>query len=89
MASQLPILASDIPIHREICSDAALYFEPFDAPRLASLLHQLAAGATQRTQMAQRGRARVKSFLWEDHVKRLLNTLRDTARRRQPGAIAA
>ena len=89
MASQLPILASDIPIHREICADAALYFEPFDAPRLAVQLQHFAASAAQRAHMARLGRARVQSFLWEDHVKRLLATLRDTAQRRQSNAIAA
>jgi glycosyltransferase involved in cell wall biosynthesis len=35
MASGLPIVASDIAVHREVCGDAALYFPRFSAESLA------------------------------------------------------
>jgi glycosyltransferase involved in cell wall biosynthesis len=34
MASQVPIVASAIAIHREMCGEAATYFSPLDAPAL-------------------------------------------------------
>ena len=35
MASGLPVVASDLPVHREICGGAALYFSPFSEQELA------------------------------------------------------
>jgi glycosyltransferase involved in cell wall biosynthesis len=35
------VVASDIPVHREIYHDAARYFNPYDAEHCAAVLHQL------------------------------------------------
>lgn len=84
MASQLPIVASDIPVHREICGDAALYFPVLEARGLARQIEHLARNPADRSRLAECGRERVKQFLWEDHVVRLLAALRETARMRPP-----
>jgi glycosyltransferase involved in cell wall biosynthesis len=81
MASGLPIVASGIPVHREICGDAAEYFPVLDAKLLAGKLRLLMLDANLREALAARGAERVKSFLWEDHVARLLELLRDMAAR--------
>ena len=86
MASQLPIIASDISIHREICGDAALYFSPRCAQSLAAQISRLAGNPGERRRLAELGRERVKQFLWEDHVVRLLAALRDTAQVRRARA---
>lgn len=39
-----PVLASDIPAHREVCGDRAIYFDPNDALSLASVLAELERG---------------------------------------------
>jgi glycosyltransferase involved in cell wall biosynthesis len=72
MACRLPIVASDIPVHREICGDAAEYFPVMDAEALAGTLRGLLRDAAARQRLAARGAARVQQFLWEDHVARLL-----------------
>lgn len=87
MASQVPIIASDISIHREICGDAAGYFPPREAAALANCIARLAANPAASAQLVAAGRARVNNFLWEDHVARLLTALRDTAQ--APAAQAA
>jgi glycosyltransferase involved in cell wall biosynthesis len=79
MAAGLPIVASDVRIHREICGDAATYFPLFSAEALAATLHRLMERAPEREELAVRGRARVSQFLWEDHVARLLDVLRRAA----------
>lgn len=86
MASQLPIVASDIPVHREICGEAALYFPVLEARGLARQIEHLARNPVERGRLAECGRERMKQFLWEDHVVRLLATLRETARMRTPQA---
>jgi hypothetical protein len=35
MSSGLPVVASDLPVHREICGDAAIYFPRFSPDALA------------------------------------------------------
>ncbi len=90
MAAGLPVIASGIPIHREICGDAAQYFPPRDAEALAAALERLAGDATLCAQMTRRGAARVRNFLWEDHVLRLLELLRElSAQRAARVAVAA
>ncbi len=76
MASGLPIVASDIPVHREICGDAAEYFPVTNAAALAAALRGLIDDAAERERLAAQGAARVEKFLWEDHVRRLLSVLR-------------
>ena len=76
MASGLPIVASDIPVHREICGDAAEYFPVLDARALAKALSGLMKDAATRARLTARGAERVKEFLWEDHVARLLELWR-------------
>jgi glycosyltransferase involved in cell wall biosynthesis len=36
MAAGVPVVATDVPIHREICGDAAMYFQPGDFEDLAA-----------------------------------------------------
>jgi glycosyltransferase involved in cell wall biosynthesis len=87
LASGVPVVASDIPIHREICDAAAEYFAPGDDAALAALLHLLITDAAARARLAARARPRAQHFVWEDHVARLLITLRETASR-QPERAA-
>ncbi len=79
MAGGLPVVASDIPVHREICGEAAQYFPPRDAEALAGRLAAVAREGSLREEMARSGSARVRNFLWEDHVERLLRLLRELA----------
>ncbi len=94
LASGVPVVASDIAIHREVCDSAAEYFAPGDDAALATLLRRLLADSHARARLAARARPRAQLFVWEDHVARLLATLRETAvsRRRvvdQPAAPVA
>jgi glycosyltransferase involved in cell wall biosynthesis len=79
MASGLPIVASDIPVHREICGEAAAYFPVLDAEALAETLRRLLRDAAARQRLAVQGGERVGMFLWEDHVGRLLELWRSMA----------
>lgn len=52
------VVASDIPVHREVFADAAAYFNPYSAAELAAAVaHLIAPGqAAQRAALAARGR---------------------------------
>jgi glycosyltransferase involved in cell wall biosynthesis len=71
MSVDLPILAADIPIHREICGESATYFDPLDSDALADALCEMAGNRSARSQPDP---ARF-AFSWEDHVRALTGLL--------------
>lgn len=65
MGAGIPVLLSDIGVHRFVGGDAARYFDPADDAALARLLDQIVQDAALRAQLAQAGRARAAEFTWE------------------------
>ena len=72
MAAGLPVVASDLPVHREVCGDAALYFPKFSPDLLAEAVCQLALSPDVFVKMSARGRQRSNDFSWKDHVGRVI-----------------
>ena len=72
MSSGLPIAASDIPVHREICGNAAVYFPRFSAPELAEAISQLVALPAEMKRLACTGSQRSQLFSWNKHVEEIL-----------------
>jgi len=79
MASGLPVIASDLAVHREICRDAALYFPRFSSEELAERVMQ-AAQSEQSAALRSKGLSRSHDFSWEKHVEKLLTLARSLAR---------
>jgi glycosyltransferase involved in cell wall biosynthesis len=72
MASGLPVIASDIPVHREICREAALYFPRFSPDLLAQTVIQVSQSEKQAANMHSAGLLRSRDFSWDDHLDHLL-----------------
>jgi glycosyltransferase involved in cell wall biosynthesis len=72
MASGMPVVASDIPVHREICRDAALYFERFSSEALADCVLKVANGGEVGTPMVNKGLVRAEAFSWKVHVEQII-----------------
>jgi glycosyltransferase involved in cell wall biosynthesis len=79
MASGLPVIASDIAAHREICGQAAMYFSRFSAEELALRVAQVAKSDSLRRQLAECGSVRSRDFSWEEHVSEIVNLARNLA----------
>jgi len=87
MAHGLPIVASDTPVNREICGDAAVYFSPFDPDDLADKVRLLGSDAALREKLGATGRRRADAqFRWRDHVARLLQSFGNLAPRQPASA---
>jgi glycosyltransferase involved in cell wall biosynthesis len=72
MASGLPIVASDIPVNRELCADAAVYFPAFDAEALADAIAAVTASQEVRLRLRTAGLRRVEDFSWTAHSSKVL-----------------
>lgn len=71
MASGCPVIASDIPVLREVCGGAASYFPALDAGGLAELMRRH-WDTPQRSPAQQAASAeRVARFTWRESARRL------------------
>jgi len=77
MASGVPVVASDIPVHREICGAAALYFERFSPEALANCIVRVAEDKVMRATMVDGGTSRAGDFSWRVHVNQILELARN------------
>lgn len=79
MKNDCPIVISDIPPHREVCGDAAIYFNPLDIEDMANKMSALLDNDSLRNEMKERGKARTKLFSWDKSAEKLItliNTLK-------------
>jgi glycosyltransferase involved in cell wall biosynthesis len=73
MACGIPIVASDLPVHREVCGPAGLYFERFSPRELAGRVMEIVASPGLAAKLAVSGGRRASSFSWSKHVTQLLS----------------
>jgi glycosyltransferase involved in cell wall biosynthesis len=86
MASGLPIVASDLPVHKEVCGGAAQYFSRFSPEALAKAVARIAISSELAANLSAAGKERSAEFSWQRHVERLLSlpTCVSNARVRKP-----
>lgn len=74
------VIASDIPVSREISGGAAVFFEPENEKDLArKIVKTLAAGNDRLVQLKLQGIENVNKRHWENHSREVLNFLKITA----------
>jgi glycosyltransferase involved in cell wall biosynthesis len=74
MAGGTPIVVSDIPIFREIGSDAAIFFDPKSPASIAAAVQQLEDSAEWSRRSAG-SRSRAADFSWDRSAEALLGAL--------------
>jgi glycosyltransferase involved in cell wall biosynthesis len=72
MSSGLPVVASDLPVHREICGDAGLYFPRFSPEGLAEQVLRIQGSPVLSETLSANGLRRARDFSWREHVDRLV-----------------
>ncbi len=73
MACGLPVVASDLPVHREVAGDAAIYFPRFSPEKLAEQMGEVVKSPGLAQQLSQNGLQRSRDFSWEKHVNQLVS----------------
>ena len=72
MSSGLPVVASDLPVHREICGDAGIYFPRFSPEALADQVLKIQESSQLAGELSRNGLRRAHDFSWSKHVERLV-----------------
>jgi len=72
-----PILTSDMDFAREVCGDAALYFDPWNVDSMKDAILRLKEDARLRRELVDRGRQRVQGMFrsWDDIVRDAMRAL--------------
>lgn len=73
MACGCPVLVSDIPVEREVCADAARYFDPRSVEDIRrAICEQLECDVETRKEQIERGLVNVNRFSWQLSVGRIM-----------------
>jgi glycosyltransferase involved in cell wall biosynthesis len=72
MASGLPIVAADIPVHREICGGSAIFFDHFSPEKLAEQVLKIVSFQDLAEELRNSGAGRSKDFSWREHLDKIV-----------------
>ncbi|HNW98710.1 MAG TPA: glycosyltransferase family 1 protein [Bacteroidales bacterium] len=75
MRFSCPVLVSDIPVLREVCNSAAMYFDPYNIESISNAIRDIVANENQRINLIKLGTENVKRFNWDKSAKKLLNII--------------
>lgn len=73
MGCATPVIASDLPAHREVCGDGAIYVDPEDSTAWTKAITLLQEDAALRESLSKAGLERSKLYTWDG----TLDILRD------------
>jgi glycosyltransferase involved in cell wall biosynthesis len=75
----LPIMTSDLDFARDVCGEAALYFDPWSPSSVAEAIMRLRADSKLRSELAEAGRrqlADIHNQSWDDIAEVVISDLR-------------
>lgn len=82
MALGTPVIASDIPIFREVGGDAASYVDPDSPQQFAQAVAALQDPEAWQ-EASRRSVARARQFSWDESARQLVEAAADIVRRRR------
>jgi alpha-1,3-rhamnosyl/mannosyltransferase len=82
MACGIPVLCSDIPVHRELLGDDALFFATDSAEDFAEQLKRLFTTPGLQEDLSRRGPLRARRYDWESSMRSLASLYQTLLHRR-------
>ena len=76
LAARLPVVASGIPVLREVLDDCALFAQPGDVQEFAGCIQRALAHPASLQPLIEKGCARARCFTWESVAQRLVHVYR-------------
>jgi len=75
MACRCPVVASNGGSIPEICGDAPLYIDPYDATDVANGIRKISSDKELREQLVKNGLDKVKRYDWEESKRRFMDEI--------------
>ncbi|MEW6016256.1 MAG: glycosyltransferase family 1 protein [Candidatus Zixiibacteriota bacterium] len=75
MVCGAPAVVSDIPAHREVCGEAALYCNPYEIKDIAEKIEKVLLSGDIREEMIAKGKERAEMFSWKKSAQKLLDLI--------------
>jgi len=72
MASGLPLVASDTPVHREICAGSAVFFDRFSPAGLTEQVLKVGSSQDLTRELKNCAERRSADFSWREHVNKIV-----------------
>ena len=79
MSHGVPVVASDIPVLREVLGENAIYVDPYNIDDIAAGIRALLSNAEARGDLAKRGRSHARRFTWGRCAGEMLEIYRHAA----------
>lgn len=83
MASKVPVIASDIPVLKEVGGDACLYFQQNNPESLAAQIGSLVHSPKLRHELKDKGSTHIKPLTWDSVAEHFTESLNDILSRHQ------
>jgi len=77
MACGAPVIASELPVIKEIAGEAAYYFDPNDSNAIAKAMLKIAGEAELRKKLISAGTEQVKKFSWKKCAEETLAVIKN------------
>jgi glycosyltransferase involved in cell wall biosynthesis len=72
MAMGLPVIAANLDVHREVCGEAAVYFDVFNERQLAERCVDVLRNQWLKENLMRTGVDRIHQFSWDQHLRGLM-----------------
>jgi glycosyltransferase involved in cell wall biosynthesis len=72
MAMGLPVIAANLDVHREVCGEAAVYFDVFNERQLAERCVDVLRNQWLKENLMRTGAERIRQFSWDQHLLGLI-----------------
>jgi glycosyltransferase involved in cell wall biosynthesis len=77
MKNGCTVIVSSIPPLKEVCSDAALYIDPYDKESIKSAILELTKDQELKRDLKIRGLTRARFFSWEKSAKKVFDLINE------------
>lgn len=77
MACDVPVICSDIPVHRELFDGAALFYKAESAQELCEKVEHLTKNTSLNAELVRQGKVKVQFFNWTQTANNIAKALRE------------
>lgn len=88
LAARVPVVASDIPVHREVGGDAVVYVDPNDSAAISEAVAVVLRDTRRRAELIELGRQRADSLTWDRCASTHLSLYKELAKPLLKGDLA-